>query len=106
MAEMTAEAKLREALESIVRRFEREDKGGLTTRPGLAWAMYSDAQTALAQPSDTASALEAARREAPRVRPDDIDAAWIAVLGTRVNQSVRQGIADHVNAALASRAAG
>ena len=42
----SAEA-FREALRSIVRRFEQEDKGGLATRPGLAWAMYSDAKKAL-----------------------------------------------------------
>jgi hypothetical protein len=41
--------RLREALESIVSRFECEDGGGLLTRPGLAWAMYSDAKAALAE---------------------------------------------------------
>lgn len=36
------------ALECIVSRFEKEDKGGITTRSGLVWAMYSDAKSALA----------------------------------------------------------
>ena len=37
-----------EALQCIVKRYEDEDSGGLITRPGLAWAMYSYARAALA----------------------------------------------------------
>lgn len=38
---------LEAALNCIVDRYEREDKGGMATRPGLAWAMYTDAKAGL-----------------------------------------------------------
>ena len=43
--------KVTEVLQRIVSRFEKEDKGGLRTREGLAWAMYTDAKNALATPT-------------------------------------------------------
>jgi len=39
---------LEKTLQRITSRFEREDKGGLKTRDGLAWAMYEDAKEAIA----------------------------------------------------------
>jgi len=36
-----------EMVKQAMRRYEREDKGGLSTRDGLAWAMYQDLSEAL-----------------------------------------------------------